>query len=138
MKLLRLRARKVVDLTKKYCSNCQREYDQKENYNWSCRTHAGEYGGVMWWCCGKTKPTAIGCKVQKHITKDKEDEDEELDEKDARTVKCHSCKQMGHSQDECELDPNIRSLKNVETEFERLHKISQVKKLNSDQIMTTS
>ena len=28
-------------------------YLDSENYNWSCRTHTSEFGGEMWWCCGK-------------------------------------------------------------------------------------
>jgi len=29
------------------------DYVEKENFNWSCRMHQSEWGGEMWWCCGK-------------------------------------------------------------------------------------
>jgi len=36
------------------CKNCQKDYLENENFNWSCRTHQSDYGGEIWWCCGKT------------------------------------------------------------------------------------
>jgi chromosome segregation ATPase len=42
-----------MDQHVKVCSSCQKEYNEKENFNWSCRTHQSEWGGEMWWCCGK-------------------------------------------------------------------------------------
>ena len=44
---------KKVRLNQKICRNCNKEFVESENYNWSCRVHQGEYGGEMWWCCGK-------------------------------------------------------------------------------------
>jgi hypothetical protein len=38
---------------------------ESENFNWSCRTHQSEFGGEMWWCCGKIGKDAIGCKFSK-------------------------------------------------------------------------
>lgn len=35
------------------CGNCTFEYNEKENFNWSCRVHYSDWGGEMWWCCGK-------------------------------------------------------------------------------------
>ena len=37
----------------KTCKNCGRDYSEKENFNWSCTQHIGDWGGQMWWCCGK-------------------------------------------------------------------------------------
>ena len=37
----------------KTCKNCGKEYNEKENFNWSCTQHIGDWGGQMWWCCGK-------------------------------------------------------------------------------------
>lgn len=44
----------------KYCRNCKREFVEGENFNWSCCVHRGEWGGDIWWCCGKTNKGAIG------------------------------------------------------------------------------
>ena len=65
------------------CKVCNKEFAESENYNWSCVTHSSEWGGQMWWCCGKTKQTAKGCKYQKHsILLQKDDQENEEDEKD--------------------------------------------------------
>lgn len=45
-------------MNSKYCKNCLREYTESENLNWSCRIHRGEWGGDLWWCCGKTNRNA--------------------------------------------------------------------------------
>ena len=58
------------------CRNCTKEFHEKENFNWSCRIHQSEYGGKIWWCCGKEGENQLGCKFQKHECKDDEDEDE--------------------------------------------------------------
>ena len=42
-----------VDQGIKMCRNCGKEFHEKENFHWSCRTHRSDYGGEMWWCCGK-------------------------------------------------------------------------------------
>lgn len=54
----------------KVCKNCSKEFNEKENFNWSCRTHQSEWGGEMWWCCGKRGKEQPGCKFSKHETKD--------------------------------------------------------------------
>ena len=43
---------------------------------WSCRIHSGLWGGDMYWCRGKTNKEALGCKVNKHESKDEESDDE--------------------------------------------------------------
>ena len=47
----------------KMCSNCNREFEEKDNFNWSCKTHQSEYSGILWWCCGKKDIYAEGCKL---------------------------------------------------------------------------
>ena len=42
-----------IDRDVKMCKHCSKEYADKENFNWSCRTHRYEFSGEMWWCCGK-------------------------------------------------------------------------------------
>jgi len=42
-----------VESGERICNKCGIEYHEKENYNWSCMTHKSEFGGDIWWCCGK-------------------------------------------------------------------------------------
>ena len=72
----KIKNRKAVDVTTKLCVNCGKEFNEKENYNWSCQKHRSTYGDHMWWCCGKLDKNAPGCKKQKHTTK----EDNHLDD----------------------------------------------------------
>jgi hypothetical protein len=67
-----------IEDNQKICKKCGKEYLDNENYNWSCRTHLSEWGGEMWWCCGKDVKDALGCKFGKHECK--EDEDDEAAE----------------------------------------------------------
>lgn len=87
------------DQSQKTCKNCSKDYDEKENFNWSCRVHSSEFGGEMWWCCGKKGKEQAGCKFSKHESKDDEENNlVDLDEKikmDAmmlKNVRCNSCK----------------------------------------------
>jgi len=68
----------------KICKNCHKEYNDKANYNWSCRTHQSEYGGVMWWCCGKKGKDEPGCKFAQHQHKDDNDMDLDIKKEDGR------------------------------------------------------
>jgi len=116
--------RKLFEQETKTCKNCGKEYLEAENFNWSCRTHQSDFGGEMWWCCGKLGSQALGCKFSKHESKD--DEDEIVDEKRSSAtamadgeegekkdedgvgassspnkaknakIRCYSCKEMGH------------------------------------------
>lgn len=96
-----------TDIEEKMCKKCKLEYVEKENYNWSCRTHSSTYGDYMWWCCGKTSKEALGCIYSKHVCKD--DDEEEVEEGDLEdNVKCVSCKEKGHTSTECPKDPNFR------------------------------
>ena len=65
-----------VDHGIKICRNCGKEFHEKENFNWSCRTHMSDFGGEMWWCCGKRGKDQPGCKFAKHECKDEDDEDD--------------------------------------------------------------
>jgi hypothetical protein len=58
------------DSSAKTCRNCNKEFNEKENFNWSCRVHLSDFGGEMWWCCGKRGKDTPGCKFSKHETKD--------------------------------------------------------------------
>ena len=54
----------------KICANCGLEYNETNNFKWSCRTHQSEYNGEMWWCCGKNEQNAKGCRVASHFPQD--------------------------------------------------------------------
>ena len=60
------------EMATKLCTNCGKEYRETENFQWKCRTHWSEFGGELWWCCGKSGFNAAGCKLQKHVCADEE------------------------------------------------------------------
>jgi len=94
LKQNRLKRRQFGETEEKICKKCQRVYTDSENFNWSCRTHKGEYSDDMWWCCGKTTKDAPGCLVSKHESKDEEEEDsnpkvkEETERQKVATMQC--------------------------------------------------
>jgi hypothetical protein len=65
------------DFGLKICELCSLEYNEKENFKWSCRSHQSNYSGTIWWCCGKKDKKATGCRIGKHHEKADEEEDEE-------------------------------------------------------------
>ena len=120
-----MKRRRNVDLNQKLCKNCGREYLENENFNWSCRTHRSEYGGEMWWCCGKNKKDAPGCKFAKHECKDDEEEDKDKDEEEKtkqKQMKCACCKESGHGAQDCPREPNIRAQRDPAEELDRISK----------------
>ena len=113
------------------CKKCQKVFLDTENYNWSCRTHQSEFGGEMWWCCGKAGKDAAGCRISKHESKE-EDEEAELAKKEQEAQrqalqKCPSCKEYGHKPFECPKDPNYRSKFDLAEESHRLEKMTGTK-----------
>jgi BTK motif len=58
------------------CKFCGKDFVDKENFNWSCRTHRSEFSGEMWWCCGKTSKDALGCKFNKHEARNEADDED--------------------------------------------------------------
>jgi len=99
-----------IDNNTKICRRCGNEYNEKENFNWSCRTHLYPWGGEMYWCCGKQEYSHPGCKYQKHENKDDEDDEEvAVKEKAAHRIRCMCCKEHGHPTEECPRDPNIKT-----------------------------
>ena len=77
----KLRIQKLIqrkgkfDSAFKTCKKCSKEFTEKENFNWSCRQHQSDFGGEMWWCCGKPGKDTPGCLYSKHESKDDEDDD---------------------------------------------------------------
>ena len=108
----------------KTCKNCNREYDERENYNWSCKQHLSQFGGDIWWCCGKPGKEQPGCKLQKHESKEDDEDDNEEHEgdkqKSKKFLKCTCCKEVGHLAHDCTRDPNIKRTGKADAEFERI------------------
>ena len=97
----------------------------------------------MWWCCGKQGKDQPGCKTSSHESKD-DDEDEMAEEqendkdKSKKYMKCLSCKEIGHSVEECTRDPNMKTNAKAEEEFERIQKMKDYRKLFADSIVQTT
>ena len=76
--ILKIKLKKVIqrkgnfETSAKTCKSCNKDYFEKENFNWSCRVHASDFGGEMWWCCGKNGKDQPGCKFSKHASKEDE------------------------------------------------------------------
>ncbi len=88
----------------------------------------------MWWCCGKSTKDAAGCKFSKHeMIKDEEDAFFlRLDEKQESQLRCRCCKELGHTIENCPLDPNFKTKHNIENEVDRVARAQLMKKVFSD------
>jgi hypothetical protein len=143
-RIMKLKSRKgKVDQGIKMCKMCAMEFHEKENFNWSCRTHRGVYGGEMWWCCGKRGKDQPGCKFAKHENKDDEDEEDEAGKlktkgRNLKYMRCNCCKELGHIIDDCPRDPNLRTREDPYEELERTQKIEDFRKLFADTAVTTT
>jgi hypothetical protein len=60
--------------SQRLCTNCSQYYKEANNFNWSCKTHTSPWQGEMYWCCGRNKKNAPGCKTQKHTWLNEEEE----------------------------------------------------------------
>ena len=126
------------------CKNCGREYHTDKNFNWSCRVHrTPEYGGEMWWCCGKIGKDVPGCKFAKHESKEDDDEDDEEENLKSRakllkSIRCQCCKQLGHTIENCPRDPNIKTNEIPDLENQRIQTMKDYKKLFADTAVTTT
>eukprot|EP00347_Sterkiella_histriomuscorum_P024062 403332433 len=144
-RLVKLKNRRFkIDQEQKICKKCGKEYHEKENYNWSCRTHQSDYGGEMWWCCGKTDKEAQGCKFSKHESKEDDEDDADPDDKlqdqlrQLKNVRCLCCKELGHRMELCPRDPNIRTAAEPEEDIERISRIKDFRRLFQDTMVLTT
>lgn len=125
----------------KSCKKCNKEYNEKENFNWSCRTHQSEWGGELWWCCGKRGKEMPGCKYSKHESKDEENDSENEENEEHRTMKytrCYCCKELGHNIDQCTRDPNLKTGAQMAFDWERIQRIKDFRKLYVDTVVQTT
>lgn len=141
-RIVKLKSRKGrVDLGIKICKKCGKDYNEKDNLNWSCRQHMSQYSGEMWWCCRKKGLDAPGCQFSRHEERKDDEEDDELDKKRNKAdyrERCQCCKEMGHTIDKCPRDPNIRTRELVENEIERISKQKDYRKLFQDTQVTST
>jgi hypothetical protein len=141
LKITKLLARKGnFDREQKICKNCAKEFTEKENFNWSCRTHMSEFGGEMWWCCGKRGKEQPGCKFNKHESREDDNSDGDDTNKQIalRLVRCICCKEQGHKIDDCPRDPNFKTSVSTNEDIARIAQIKNFKKLHADTIVNTT
>lgn len=75
-----------------------------------------------------------------HLSRDQEEaeEDEETEKANQfKTPKCQICKQAGHKAADCDKDPNIRTLYDVDEETRRVEKVLVKKKEQFDNYRVT-
>lgn len=99
----------------------------------------------MWWCCGKTSKEAIGCKYQKHESKDDAESENEADDGEKKTkidrnLRCNCCREFGHAVTNCPRDPNLKTtqVNMYDNELQRVMKIKDFRKLYSDTVLQTT
>lgn len=146
---LRIRVQKLIkrkgkDPGLRQCKNCNNEFNDKENFNWSCRTHRSEWSGEIWWCCGKKGKEAAGCKFGKHESRnDKEEDDEFLkdnvgEDGTAKFERCLCCKELGHKTECCSRDPNMKTGTDAYQESARISRIKEFRKMHVDSSINTA
>lgn len=93
------------------CKNCYQSYKETENFNWSCKRHTSEWSGEVYWCCGKSTKSSLGCFLSKHISdlpEEQEFDDQEI-QKITEKEFCLTCKKTGHNFKACTKDPNHKT-----------------------------
>mmetsp|Transcript_28881 Transcript_28881/g.51473 ORF Transcript_28881/g.51473 Transcript_28881/m.51473 type:complete len:686 (-) Transcript_28881:31-2088(-) len=130
VKQFRSKKKQYGMVEEKVCKRCQKVYNEAENYNWSCKTHSSEFGGEIFWCCGKKSKDAPGCRLAKHESKEDEEENSDAEGKITKNSsrRCVSCKQYGHYANDCPKDPNVRTNADFMGEMVRIKNVKSKKK----------
>ena len=140
----KLRSRRFINNgpTLQTCLKCGKDYNETENYNWSCRMHQSQYSGEMWWCCGKTNKDANGCKFSKHQPRTDKDDDCMQNPMATQVKRCKCCREIGHTIENCTKDPNLRTTIGnpdlVFDEFDRVETMRERKRFHSDTMVQTT
>ena len=105
------RQKQIGDKEEKICKFCKKLFIERENFNWSCRSHLSEWSGENYWCCGTTNQYSPGCQSSKHISNEDADGLNQDKEKHGlgKSEKCRICRKSGHELFNCPKDPNPRS-----------------------------
>jgi hypothetical protein len=91
----------------------------------------------MWWCCGKNKKNAPGCKFQKHLSKEEGDDSGGELQEGHKILYCQVCGKQGHKAQNCERDPNMRTSQDPNGEASRVELIEASKKKHADIFLVT-
>ena len=78
----------------------------------------------MWWWWGKTNKETPGCTMSKHESREDEEDDATIEEKDSKLKQQRwmCCKERGHTIVNCLRDPNFRYGEDIQDEFKRILK----------------
>ena len=121
------------------CVNCNKEYNEKDNFAWKCRTHKSDFSEETnyWWCCGKLGKEQPGCKFSKHeCNEDLDTDDENIKNTQEilhlKNTRCQCCKQIGHKIEDCPRDPNMKTNANAKEDEIRMAKMKGCKKIFAD------
>jgi len=130
IKQIRIKRRVLGDLQEEQnCKFCGKVFYESDNFAWSCRLHKSEFGGQIWWCCGKEGKDAVGCQLRKHVPNNDEDRLIEQPTDKVKSKICMSCKETGHLASECPKDPNPMSkIESFQREATRLQMTKKKKK----------
>ena len=64
-------------------------------------------------------------------------QDEQVENMNQKNIKCWICKDLGHVANDCDRDPNFRTSKDVESEYERLVSFKNHKNLHTESQVVT-
>ena len=138
-RLVKLKARRgKVSLDFSTCKKCGKDYNEKENFNWSCRTHKSQWSGEMWWCCGKRTKEAAGCLISKHELRRDDEDETEAKEDSLSLMRCVCCKDKGHSIENCPRDPNLKTNEDPKEEILRLQNTKDFRLVFAETVQQTT
>ena len=87
------------------CIKCGMWFIETKNFQWSCKTHAGNYSeeSGIYFCCGKKGKESGGCITSTHMPSDDEDSESSF------LKKCKICTEDGHKSSNCPRSYAVKS-----------------------------
>lgn len=128
-KVKQFNIRRRTEQEEQTCKFCGRVFFESENYSWSCKTHKSDFGGKIWWCCGKEGKDSKGCMLKKHIANRDEDRlipqsTEKHKPRPCQVSHSQFCREYGHEATACPRDPNPQgNVDNLQVETSRLQSV---------------